>query len=540
MLSPMSASRRPRQRDRFDDLPIHLVVNAEQALRALERGESARALNELDRTAPVAATHPELLRLRGLALMQRQEFAAALECYLDAAERWPDDALIACQLGAAMAQTGDMIGAEEAFLRAVLLDPDLSDGWYNLGHARDARADTAGACEAFEQVLRLKPDHPAARVQHAEMLKMLGRLDAAERELREVLRRDPDSVSAWVGLSNLKTFKPTAEELDRLVALRASGAVPETRRIDFDFALATFLEGAGRYREAFDLFVAANAAKRRTVRWNAPAVSQLVDAILERFARVPDAPAGETRGREAIFLVGMPRSGSTLAEQILSAHPDVQGGGERNEIVQVLQAESQHRGKRFPEWVVDASAQDWARLGDAYLARCATWRDTRPRFSNKTLTNWQTLGAIRRMLPGARIVHCRRDALETLWSCYKHHFGEAQFFTYDLDELVAFWRDCERAMATWTQAWPQWIHVFDHEALLADPEARIRALLDACGLAFDPACLDFQANARDVRTSSASQVRQPLRKDLAVATKYGALLAPLIGRLDRGTADVKR
>ena len=217
----------------------------------------------------------------------------------------------------------------------------------------------------------------------------------------------------------------------------------------------------------------------------------------------------------------------------------MQGGGERNEIVQVLQSESARRGRRFPDWVTDADDGDWERLGEDYLSRCRIWRDARPRFTNKTLTNWQTLGAIRRMLPGAAAVHCLRDPLETLWSCYKHHFGEAQFFSYDMDELVAFWRDERRAMATWTHAWPAWIHPFVHEDLLDEPERRIRELLDHCGLQFDPACLSFHANAREVRTSSASQVRQPLRRDLAVAHRYGEHLATIRARMEAARARAK-
>jgi tetratricopeptide (TPR) repeat protein len=514
----------PRPGYRFAGLPIHLVVVAEQTMRALERNDSSRALSELDRVAGEISGHAELLRLRGLALVQSGDFGAALETYLNATELAPDDALIACQLGAVLAQNGDMPGAEESFRRAIDLDPGLPDAWYNLGHALDARADTSGACLAFDRVLALKPSHVAARVQRAEMLKMLGRLDLAERDLRSVLANDPESVSAWVGLANLKTFSPDASELDQLVALHESGRVPSARRIDFTFALASLLEAGGRHAEAYPLFVTANDAKRKSVRWNATAVSHLVDAILERFSALPAIPAHDPRGGEAIFLVGMPRSGSTLVEQILSAHPQVQGGGERNEIVQILQDESRRRGKRFPDWVVDAGDADWERLGDEYLSRCAAWRDGRPRFTNKTLANWQTLGAIRRMLPGARVVHCLRDPLETLWSCYKHHFGEAQFFTYDMDELVAFWRDERRAMAAWTRAWPEWIHAFIHEDLLDDPERRVRELLAHCALVFHPACLSFHQNTRDVRTSSASQVRQPLRRDLAVAQRYGSLL----------------
>lgn len=521
-----------RSNPRSAGLPQRLVTAMEQAERALERGDVASALPRIDAALREVPAHAELLRLRAFALLLQGQIGPAIECYRQAAALWPKDALIACQLGAALAQGGDMDAAESAFRQATALDPRLIDSWYNLGHALDARADTAGACAAFEQVLAIKPDHLPARIQHAEMLKMLGRLDQAQSELRDVLRRDRDSISAWVALSNLRTFRPSAEELDHLLRLQASEAVPEHRRVDLAFACATLLETGGRYADAFRLFVAANAGKRRGVRWNAAVVRGLVDDILAQFTSLPEPAAFDTRGSDGIFLVGMPRSGSTLAEQILSAHPQVQGGGERNEIVLVLQDESRRRGRTFPYWVADATDADWARLGMEYLQRCASWRDARPCFTNKTLTNWQTLGAIRRMLPGARVVHCQRDPLETLWSCYKHHFGEAQFFTYDIEELTAFWRDCERAMQAWSRQWPRWIYAHVYEDLLADSERHIRALLQYCELDFDAACVAFHENRRDVRTSSASQVRQPLQRNTAMSLRYGNLFDSLRRSMD--------
>jgi len=262
------------------------------------------------------------------------------------------------------------------------------------------------------------------------------------------------------------------------------------------------------------------------LRWDAAAVSALVDAILAAFAQPPPA-APDARGADVIFLVGLPRSGSTLAEQILAAHPRVAGGGETNLLAKVLQDESTRRGQRFPAWVGMADAADWARLGDDYLARIASLRRAGALFTDKTLPNWQVLGALARMLPGARIVHCVRDPLETCWSCWKHNFGEAQFFAYDFAELAAFHRDSLRAMAHWRTQAPASIHTLVHEALLDAPEAGARALLAHCGLAFDPACLRFHEVERNVHTASAAQVRRPLRRDTAVTAGYGELLDPL-------------
>ncbi len=410
---------------------------------------------------------------------------------------FPQDAALANHLGAALALAGRMDAAIEAFRRALELDPALLDAAYNLGRALDLRGDAAAACAALEHALRIDPQHPPARVLRAESLKKLGRLAEAEQALRALLHEDPGAVAAWVALANLRAFAPDGADLAAVGRLYADPRLDETQRIDLGFAYGSMLEAAGRYAEAFDAVQAANAAKRRRVRWDAAAVSALVDDILAAFATPAPADADATRGHGAIFLVGMPRSGSTLAEQILAAHPDVSGGGEREDVVHVLHQESARRGRRFPAWVAEADAADWRRLGEQYLQRSAAWRGDRAHFTDKTLTNWQTLGAIARMLPGARIVHCVRDPLETLWSCYKHHFGEAQFFTYDPAELAAFLRDCTRAMRTWDARHPGWIHRHDHEALLAQPEARTRALLDACGLAFDAACLRFHEARRE-------------------------------------------
>jgi Flp pilus assembly protein TadD len=531
----MSASS-PRPGYRFAGLPIHLVVVAEQAMRALERHDSGRALSELDRVAAEISEHPELLRLRGFALMQRGEVGAALECLLEAAELAPADALVACQLGVALARNGDVAAAEVSFRRAVDLDPQLPEAWYNLGCALDSRGDSSAACLAFERALALQPGHVAARLRRAEMLKMLGDMREAERELRVLLARDAESVPAWVGLTNLGTFKPTPLELARLVEFQASDRVPQAQRVDLAFALASLLEREGDYPQAHRLFQQANRAKRKQVRWNAAAFAALMDALLDGLAREPEPADEDGLGRGLVFLVGMPRSGSTLVEQMLSAHPEVQGGGESNIVAQVLQAESRRRGKRFPAWLPEALPSDWSRLGDEYLAACG-WRTTQHRyFTDKTLPNWQTLGAIRRMLPASRVLYCCRDPLEMLWSCFKHHFDDAQFFTYDLDELVAYWRECERAMTRWMSRWPGWIHPVLHEELLDAPEDRLRALMVHCGIPFDARCLDFHANQREVRTASAAQVRQPLRKDLAAAQRYGSLLDDLRTRVERGGA----
>lgn len=238
-------------------------------------------------------------------------------------------------------------------------------------------------------------------------------------------------------------------------------------------------------------------------------------------------PRDPTLGGEAIFIVGLPRSGSTLFEQILAAHPDVEGASELPDLGEVIQAESRRRGQAFPQWVASATTDDWQRLGRDYLARTARWRAQRPRFTDKMPENWKLAGVLRAMLPAATVLEVRRDPVETGWSCFRQQFYQVPHFACDLADIGAYLRGCERAMDTWRARDPEHIHLHLYEDLLAAPEARIRDLLDECGLPFDPRCLDFHAAARSVRTASAAQVRQPLRGDTARAGHYGALLDPL-------------
>lgn len=511
--------------DRERGLPAAALGLARDAAAAIVEGRAADADRLLGDALRLAPGHAELQRLHGVALNQLGRHADAVALLRGVAERRPHDGLVIANLGSALAQGGDLEAAEQAFRRASELDPCLLDPWLNLARALEMRGDVAGACAAYDAAVEVAPQRTATRILRADALRTLGRLDEAEAELRALLDDAAAAPSAWIGLFNLKAIRPGGSDDAALARVVASGRGTPAQRIALGFARANLLEAEQRHAEAFAAFADANAARRREIRWNASAVSALVDAILAAFAAPP--PLQDATGADLVFLVGMPRSGSTLAEQILAAHPDVVGGGETNLVARVLQEESTRRGVRFPQWVGDADARDWRRLGGDYLARVAPMRRAGARFTDKTLPNWQVLGAILRMFPGARIVHCVRDPLETCWSCWKHNFGEAQFFAYDFAELAAFHRDSLRAMAHWRAQAPASIHALVHEALLDAPEAGVRALLAHCGLAFDPACLRFHEVDRNVHTASAAQVRRPLRRDTAVTAGYGALLDPL-------------
>ena len=226
--------------------------------------------------------------------------------------------------------------------------------------------------------------------------------------------------------------------------------------------------------------------------------------------------------------MGLPRSGSTLIEQVLAAHPMVEGASELPYLAQVIDAESRRRGKPFPAWISQASAEDWTRLGQHYLQLSARWREQKPIATDKLPDNWQYVGAIRAMLPQARIIDCRRDPLETCWSCYKQLFAPGlATFSHDFDSLAQYWRGCEMLGDLWAGTYTDNVRVQSYETLVESPQTQIRELLAFCSLPFDEACLSFQDATRAIRTPSALQVRQPLRQTSTRAGRYGALLDPL-------------
>ena len=317
---------------------------------------------------------------------------------------------------------------------------------------------------------------------------------------------------------------------DDLVAIEAIANGDELRELDRApalFALAKALEDNDRNEDAFGALTAANAARRRQLRWDAAKFSANARAIEQAFDAAIATASDDALGRGVIFIVGMPRSGSTLIEQILAAHPDLAAGGELDDVRDIIRDESQRREMDFPVWVSSATPQDWDRLGKSYLDRIAARRGAHAWLTDKALLNWRYVGALRAMLPGALIVDCRRDAVETCLSCYRQLFASELAFAYDLAELASFWRDYDHAMRFWRRRFPEQILEIELERLVADAESEIRRVLDFCGLPFDQACLRFNESTRVVRTASSAQVREPLRGDTARANRYGALLDPL-------------
>ncbi len=379
-----------------------------------------------------------------------------------------------------------------------------------------AVGDYDDALAIYEAVLERMADNPQVHLVRGHALKTVGRPDDAIASYREAARLRPHFGDAWWSLANLKTYRFAEDELQRMRDEQERPGLPVADRYHLCFALGKALEDRGEYDEAFSYYERGNRLKRQETRYSADRTR----AEFERQMRVCTPALFERHAGsgcpapDPIFIVGLPRAGSTLLEQILASHSQVDG---TLELPNILATAHRLRGRRrrseeplYPDNLWDLSADQLRQLGEKYLEDTAIYRQGAPFFTDKMPNNFRHLGLIRLILPNARIIDARRHPMACCFSGYKQLFAEGQEFTYGLEQIGRYYRDYVELMEHWERVMPGRILRVHHEAVVEDLEREVRRLLDFCGLEFEPACLDFHKTDRVVRTASSEQVRQPL------------------------------
>lgn len=503
-----------------------------RAQKESQSGSADAAMRSLTSALALAPDNAEVMRWMGIAAQNLGDHAGAADCFQRALAALPDDADLHIGLGVALYRLGRESEGLTHLRRACELAPDSASAWYNLAEGLWPQGEADAVIVALQRTLAIDPSHVRAGVGLARAQAGLGRVEEATGGLREVLRHQPDCVEAWLALADLKIVAFDEQDVHLLERALAKRNLSPDARIRLGFVLARAEEDQGDYAHSFEVMKDANTAQRKRVKWDAAGEHERVETILRVFGGVMACAPDTGLGHEAIFVASLPRSGSTLVEQILASHPQVEGANEIKDVGQVIEAETRRRASSFPLWAADAMAEDWQRLGTEYLARTARWHEHKPRFVDKNLLNWMVVGAVLSMLPAARVVVVRRDSVETCLACYRQWFDQGAEFSYDLDEMADFCIDFWRLTRFWLQKYPSRMFDLEYETLVREPESTIRRLLDFCGLPFDPACLEFHRTERVVlSTPSAAQVRQPLRQDTARADRYGDKLDHLRVRL---------
>jgi tetratricopeptide (TPR) repeat protein len=396
--------------------------------------------------------------------------------------------------------------------------------------------DYEAAIELYEAILATHPGEARIWLSHGHALKTAGHADRAIAAYRRSAALEPSFGDAWWSLANLKTFRFEDADVAAMSAQLQRDDLGAEDRLHLEFALAKALEDRAHYAESFRHYATGNALRLARVPYAAEDSSARLQRAMELYTReFFEARAGSgAPARDPVFIVGMPRAGSTLVEQILASHPQVEGTMELPEITSLARVLRRQGGDtdspaRYHEALAALDAGGLRALGERYLANTRIHRKTgAPRFIDKMPNNFAHIGLIHLALPNATIIDVRRHPLACGFSLFKQHFARGQDFSYSLEDIGRHYRDYVRLMAHFDAVLPGRVHRVHYEALVADTETEVRRLLAHCGLGFEPACLRFFENDRPVRTASSEQVRQPIYRDgVDHWTRFEPWLGPL-------------
>jgi tetratricopeptide (TPR) repeat protein len=375
------------------------------------------------------------------------------------------------------------------------------------------------AIELYRTLLADQPGWPDANLWLGHALKTVGHLPEAIESYRAAAAARPSFGDAWWSLANLKRYRFTDDELTRMRAAAASPATGPEDRSHLYFALGKALEDRGEAAESWAFYEQGNALKRIETRYR----PEILETNTHEQIRVCTRDFFAKRqgwgdpSRDPIFILGLPRAGSTLLEQILASHSQVEGTQELAQI-QAMVLEIQGRdhdfdNPRYPAALADMTPDDFRHLGERYLAETRIYRTDKPYFIDKMPNNFRHIGMIHLMLPNARIIDARRDPMSCCFSNLKQLFARGQGFTYSIEDIARYYRTYLDLMAHWDAVLPGRVLRVQHEDVVDDLEGSVRRILDYCGLDFEPACVAFHDTKRSVRTPSSEQVRQPIFRD---------------------------
>jgi tetratricopeptide (TPR) repeat protein len=426
---------------------------------------------------------------------------------------------------------------------SLLADDPRNPGLRALKAATMARlGEYEQAIALYEAVIADYPQQARLWMSYGHAVKTAGRQSRSIEAYRRSIAIEPTLGEAYWSLANLKTYRFTDAEVAAMRGQLARADLGEEDRWHFHFALGKALEDAGEYEESFSQYAEGNRLRRKRLGYDPKETTEGARRARKVFTReflARHAGSG-CATPDPIFIVGLPRAGSTLVEQILSSHPLVEGTMELPDLLG-LARELGGRTRRsevskYPEILAQADATELRALGERYLAQTRIQRKTdAPYFIDKMPNNWAHVGFIHLILPNARIIDARRHPMSCCFSGFKQHFARGQGFTYSLEDLGQYYRDYVRLMAHFDEVLPGRVHRVIYERMVEDTEAEVRRLLEYCGLDFDERCLRFHENERAVRTASSEQVRSPIYRD---GVDRWRQYRPWLGPLERALGPV--
>ena len=441
----------------------------------------------------------------------------------------PTYSLVWANLAQVFSVTGQLDKAKKSFKNILNMDPKNGLIWAEYGTVLTKLANYREGRDAYLKALEFKPDSPRVHLSLGHVYKTMGEINASINSYKNTIIQNNLSGEAYWSLANLKTYSFSENEIKDMEET-LKGDMSDIERSQMHFALGKAYEVKKDFDRSFRNYYEGNKVKKGLIKYSSDDTSDNTKRILDFFSKenINNLSKSSTNNPDPIFVLGMPRSGSTLVDQIISSHSKVDGTQELPNIIKIAAELNNDKQNSYPEVLKELDDLKISKLGKDYISETTWARDNAPFFIDKMPNNFIHIGLIKTILPNAKIIDTRRDPMDTCFSCFKQFFARGQLFTYSMEDLGNYYTDYIRAMNHWHKVYGKDIFTVHYDDVINKTEETIRELIDYCNLPFEQECLEFYKSSRPVKTPSAEQVRQPIYKSgLNYWKNYEKHLLPL-------------
>ena len=456
----------------------------------------------------------DALRLLGLLAFKTKDYEIAERLFLKVLKLDPSFSLAWDNLAKLYRIQNKLLKSIPAFENLIKLDPSNFEALVSLGTIYIKLSKYHEGIKLYEESLKIKPENPRVYLSLGHALKTIGERKKSEAAYQNTIKYFPSSGEAYWSLANLKTYEFSDKEIANM-ELSLKRNLHQNELIQMHFALGKAYESNRQFDKSFKHYKDGNWQQRKQISYNAEDYKISIDEIINFFENnnnILDLKA-EAGSDEPIFILGLPRSGSTLIEQILASHSLIEGTQELPNIMAIsrdIKLIDQKNG--YPDNLLKLNQSSFDELGKKYIDETKWARSSKPFFIDKMPNNFFHIGLIKLILPKAKIIDARRNPMDACFSCFKQYFAKGQHFTYDLDDIARYYKDYVRLMDYWNKLFPDEIFTIQYEQIIENPNDRISDLLEFCNVKFEDNCLNFHKSKRAVKTASSEQVRQPMYK----------------------------
>ena len=481
----------------------------------LEKEEKYEEAEEIYRQ--ILTRHPDnvsAIRLWARLGIRQEQYASAERLLQQAVKVAPGFSLAWSDLCTVQFKQDKFDDATNSARQLIKLEPRSPNGHIWLGVASASAGYHRSAIESYDKALEIAPDHFGALCGKGNACRTIGDQDESIAAFRRSIKANPLHAEAYWSLANLKTFRFADQEVDDMLVLVGDERIPPEGQVQLHNALGLEFEGRKEYDRAFEFIDRGNKIRREQEFYDRVDNEEKIDLSIEIFTKefLEESAGHGCPDPAPIFIVGLPRSGSTLLEQILSSHSRVDGTHELHDLAQTIRANPTltNVDVRYPQSLNNLRADGFNRLGSEYIERTRRHRGSRPFFTDKNPNNFEHVGLLHLILPNGKIINARRHPLDSCFSTYKQLFAQGQSFSYDLVELGEYYLQYQRLMDHWHDVLPGKVLDVQYEEVVADLEGQVRRILGHCNLDFEESCLRFHETSRSVQSASSEQVRRPI------------------------------